>query len=46
MVFWIYLAENTDSPKLVEFVSLNPYTFVGDHIYALMHISLMVYNGC
>ena len=27
-VFWINPVENTDSPKLVEFVSLNPYTYV------------------
>ena len=30
--------------KLMKFVSLNPYTFVGDYIYALMHVTLMVYN--
>jgi hypothetical protein len=29
MVFWINPAENTDSPKLMEFISLNPYTYVG-----------------
>ena len=46
MVFWINPVEITDSPKLVEFISLDPYTFVGDHIYALIHISLTDYIGC
>jgi hypothetical protein len=46
MVFGIKPAEITDSPKLIEFVSLNPYTFVGDHNCALIHVSLTVYNGC
>jgi hypothetical protein len=30
----------------MEFVSLNPYNFVGDHNYVLIHVSLTVYNGC
>jgi hypothetical protein len=46
MVFWINPAEIIDSTKLMEFVCLNPYTFVGDHNYALIHVSLTVYNGC
>jgi hypothetical protein len=46
MVFWTNPVKNTDSPKLVEFVSLNPETFIGDHIYALIHVILMVYNVC
>jgi hypothetical protein len=28
MVFRINPAENIDSPKLMEFISLNPYTYV------------------
>jgi len=27
MVIWIIPAENIDSPKLIEFNSLNPYTY-------------------
>jgi len=46
MVFWINPVENTDSPKFMKFVSLNPKIFVGDHNYALIHVLLMVYNGC
>jgi hypothetical protein len=42
MVFWINPVEIKDSPELMEFVSLNPWTFVG----ALIHVLLMVYNGC
>jgi hypothetical protein len=45
-VFWINPAKNTHSPKLVEFISLNPKTFVGDYIYALTHVMLTIYNGC
>jgi hypothetical protein len=30
MVFWLNPSANIDSPKLVEFISLNPYTYVGD----------------
>jgi len=46
MVFWINPAENSDSPKLIEFVSLDPKTFINDYIYALIQVVLIVYNGC
>ena len=46
MIFWINPIENTDSPKLVEFVSLNPKTFVGEYIYAVIPVIFTVYNVC
>jgi hypothetical protein len=32
MVFWINPAENTESPKLTKFISLNPIPMFGDEI--------------
>jgi hypothetical protein len=46
MVFWINPAENIDSPKLVEFVSLNPKTYVGDYFHGFIQVILTVYDGC
>jgi hypothetical protein len=45
VVFWINPAENTDSPKLMEFVSLNPKSLLVISIVPFMHLYLTIKYG-
>jgi hypothetical protein len=42
MVFWNNPAEITDSPKLVEIISLNPSVSIGDPFQAFIQVMLTV----
>jgi hypothetical protein len=46
LFIWINPPTYKYSPNLVEFISLNPYTYVGDLKCALLHVMLTVYNDC